>query len=268
MLQEENKNAATVNVSSYKSFPKNHHNESDVGKLFQAADPTAVPAIPLPSKRMLGRPESNVNNGVIGGYTDVEDPWQTTTQSAQEGEKIEFKSRHSMKKRLSELEPEDMISPITGNRVADYGHWAEDLKAKRAAALAAEEESEDDDTEQDPLLKRLQTQLASRGAKGIVGLARLFKIMDDDGSGSLCFAEFKKAMRDCKMVLTEMELLVLFKRFDRENTGAITYNNFLTAITVCDPVHIFIYLLQLTQHTCTNALHNTGNAQQAAQKAR
>ena len=203
-----------------------------MGKLFKPADPTAVPPIPLPSKRMLGSSQSNQNNGVIGGYTDVADPWQTTTQSAQEGEKIEFKSRHSMKKRLSELEPEDMISPITGDRVANYGHWAEDLKAKRAAALAQEEASDEDETEQDPLLKRLKTQLANRGAKGIAGLARLFKIMDDDASGGLCFAEFKKAMRDCQMVLTEMELLVLFIRFDRENTGSISYNNFLTAITV------------------------------------
>lgn len=179
---------------------------------------------------MLGSNQSNQNNGVIGGYTDVNDPWQTTTQSAQEGEKIEFKSKHSMKKRLSSLEPEDMISPITGNRVADYGHWAEDLKNKRAAA--EEEESEEDESEQDPILKRLKTQLASRGAKGIMGLARLFRIMDDDGSGSLSFVEFKKAMKECKMQLSEMELIVLFKRFDRENSGSITYNNFLTAITV------------------------------------
>lgn len=205
----------------------------------------------------------NSSNGVIGGYDDSENHWQTTAQSAQEGEKYS-KGKHSCKKMLSTLEPEDMISPITGARVANYGTWAEDLKAQRAAAQAAEEESDDDETEQDPLMARLKTQLASRGATGIVGLARLFRIMDDDRSNTLSFPEFKKAMRECKVVLSEVELVVLFKRFgklllrvinnltycmlclqlnksstDKEGSGSISYNSFLTAITVSasSPLH-------------------------------
>lgn len=154
----------------------------------------------------------NNSNAVIGGYDDSENHWQTTAQSAQEGEKYS-KGKHSCKKMMSTLEPEDMISPITGNRVANYGTWAEDLKAQRAAAQQAAEESDDDDTEQDPLMARLKAQLVARGATGIVGLARLFKIMDDDGSNTLSFPEFKKAMRECKVVLSEVELVVLFKRF-------------------------------------------------------
>jgi hypothetical protein len=202
---------------------------------------------------------SNEGNAVIGGYEDG-DRWQTTAQAAQEGEKY-AKGKQSCKKRLTNLQPEDMISPITGNRVADYGTWAEDLKAKQAAALAEEEEESDEDAaDEDPLLKKLKTQLNARGAKGILGMGRLFRIMDDDGSNSLSFAEFRKAMKECKMVLSEVELLVLFKRFgtpstfefvdrvdfcftlpmgnlcpahtDKGNTGSISYNNFLTALTV------------------------------------
>jgi calcyphosin len=36
----------------------------------------------------------------------------------------------------------------------------------------------------------------ARGASGIKGLARAFKIMDDDNSRSLSFKEFKKGMND------------------------------------------------------------------------
>ena len=42
----------------------------------------------------------------------------------------------------------------------------------------------------------LKDKLASRGARGFIGLQRQFKIMDDDGSKTLNKAEFDKAMHD------------------------------------------------------------------------
>jgi len=46
------------------------------------------------------------------------------------------------------------------------------------------------------LIERFRKALKSRGAHGIVGLARQFKIADDNGSGTLDFLEFKKAIYD------------------------------------------------------------------------
>lgn len=46
------------------------------------------------------------------------------------------------------------------------------------------------------LAEQLKTKLASRGARGIIGLQRQFKIMDDDNSKSLNKYEFNKAMTD------------------------------------------------------------------------
>ena len=204
---------AAPNVSGYKSFKNNHQAASNVGKLFQTPDENEMPPIDLPGRRMLGSNNmSNQGNGVIGGYDDENERWHTTTQAAQEGEPY-HKNKQSCKKRLTSLNPEDMISPITGGRIADYGTWAEDLKIKQAAALAGEEESDEEDPDEDPLMKKLKVQLNSRGAKGIQGLGRLFRIMDDDGSNSLSFVEFRKAMKEVKMVLSEVELMVLFKRF-------------------------------------------------------
>ncbi len=41
--------------------------------------------------------------------------------------------------------------------------------------------------------------MASRGARGIFGLKRVFKIMDDDGSGYLDKNEFAKALKDYRV---------------------------------------------------------------------
>ena len=53
------------------------------------------------------------------------------------------------------------------------------------------------------ILDNLKKQLSQRGARGIIGLQRKFKIMDDDGSQSLSFAEFKKAMQECALSLND-----------------------------------------------------------------
>tara|TARA_B110000305_G_C19347066_1_gene592300 strand:+ start:536 stop:691 length:156 start_codon:yes stop_codon:yes gene_type:complete len=42
-----------------------------------------------------------------------------------------------------------------------------------------------------------------RGAKGIIGLQRVFKICDDDESGALNRAEFSKALRQYKIEISD-----------------------------------------------------------------
>ena len=46
------------------------------------------------------------------------------------------------------------------------------------------------------LAQAIKNKLASRGAKGLIGLQRQFKIMDDDNSKNLNKAEFNKAIQD------------------------------------------------------------------------
>lgn len=173
-----------------------------------------MPTIPLPGKRILGSTNaSNANNGVIGGYDDTADHWQTTTKAAQEGEQYQ-KAKPGTKKRLTSFQPEDLISPITGNRIADYGTWAEDIKNKERNQNVEEyEESDEEVTEEDALLNKLKLQLNKRGGTGILGMARIFRLMDDDNSKSLSFKEFRNAMKQYQLTLSEVEVLVLFKRF-------------------------------------------------------
>jgi hypothetical protein len=55
----------------------------------------------------------------------------------------------------------------------------------------------------DSILEELKKNLATRGVRGIVGLARKFRIMDDDNSGVLSMSEFKKGMRETSLELSE-----------------------------------------------------------------
>lgn len=46
------------------------------------------------------------------------------------------------------------------------------------------------------LVAKVRTKLASRGARGIIGMGKQFRIFDDDNSRSLDFSEFTKAMKE------------------------------------------------------------------------
>jgi Ca2+-binding EF-hand superfamily protein len=51
--------------------------------------------------------------------------------------------------------------------------------------------------------------------------------MDDDGSKSLNMAEFKKAMRECALDLSDGELRMLFQFFDKDGGGTIDFEEFM-----------------------------------------
>lgn len=187
---------------------------------------------PPGSNKRMNTAAMQVNPDLLGGVPPDGDPYVTTTQLLNQGKSTNEAKHASAKKMIGTgFEPELMISPITGERVADYGDWAEQLKKKRSMANQPQVEDEPEEDNHDPLMSKLKKTMNKRGAKGIIGLARLFKIMDDDGSNSLSFAEFKKAMKELAMDLSDVELIMLFKRFDQAGTGAIQYNDFLKTIT-------------------------------------
>lgn len=67
------------------------------------------------------------NDGMIGGINDG-NRWQTSTQIANQGQKSHLDRKlNPAKKLVGPSEPEDMISPITGQRMLNYGTWAGQL---------------------------------------------------------------------------------------------------------------------------------------------
>jgi calcyphosin len=77
---------------------------------------------------------------------------------------------------------------------------------------------------------QLRNKLGSRGARGVIGLQRQFRIMDDDGSKSLNQYEFTKAMNDFQLNFSQSEIGILFKFFDVSGDGTISYDEFLRAV--------------------------------------
>jgi Ca2+-binding EF-hand superfamily protein len=80
-------------------------------------------------------------------------------------------------------------------------------------------------------IRNLREKLATRGARGLIGLARQFKIMDDDNSHSVDFYEFSKAIKDYRVDVPESDLQLLFTYVDRDGSGSVDYEEFLRAIT-------------------------------------
>jgi len=64
----------------------------------------------------------------------------------------------------------------------------------------------------------------------MIGLQRIFKIMDDDNSKSLSKAEFKKGCNDMRVDVPQESLDVLFTAFDINRDGTISYDEFIRIV--------------------------------------
>ena len=80
------------------------------------------------------------------------------------------------------------------------------------------------------LMAKVKTKLASRGARGIIGMGKQFKIFDDNNNRSLDFYEFTKAMKEQMLGLTELDIKSLFDAFDRNRDGSVDYDEFVRVI--------------------------------------
>jgi len=80
------------------------------------------------------------------------------------------------------------------------------------------------------LVEAFRKALAKRGGRGIFGLARQFKIADDDRSKSLDIEEFKKCVHDFRVGIKPTDSERLFKIFDRDSSGSIDYDEFLRGV--------------------------------------
>ena len=58
----------------------------------------------------------------------------------------------------------------------------------------------------------------------------MFRAMDRNRNGSLSPVEFKYAMRDYGLTLTELEVTQIVKHFDTNKDGQLSFDEFLRAI--------------------------------------
>ena len=79
-------------------------------------------------------------------------------------------------------------------------------------------------------LEKLRQELISRGSSGIIGIQRKFRIIDDDNSKSLNLVEFKKALKESNVNLSDSEVSQLFNYFDTNKNGLIEFDEFIVAV--------------------------------------
>ncbi|KAH8417952.1 hypothetical protein KR222_009033, partial [Zaprionus bogoriensis] len=94
--------------------------------------------------------------------------------------------------------------------------------AKRELANGQEKDS----------IYKLRLHCYTRGATGIMGLARAFRVMDEDGSKTLNQEEFKNGINNLRLDLTDSDIDDLFKRFDTDGNGTINMTEFLLKLRV------------------------------------
>ncbi len=80
------------------------------------------------------------------------------------------------------------------------------------------------------MMDLFRDRIKARGVRGIFGLQRIFKIMDDDESGCLSQYEFSKACRDFKIGISADNLPIIFDAFDLNHDGTLSIDEFLMAI--------------------------------------
>lgn len=80
---------------------------------------------------------------------------------------------------------------------------------------------------EDPNVVALREMCLKRGASGIKGIARQFRIMDDDRNKSLSFEEFNEGIHDFGLVLSVEQAKAVFKAFDSDQQGTIGFEEFL-----------------------------------------
>ncbi len=74
--------------------------------------------------------------------------------------------------------------------------------------------------------------LKQRGTLGIRGLARLFKIMDNNGNRQLDINEFGQGLAEHGIGLNQEQVQTIFNHFDRNKNGQVDFDEFLRAIRV------------------------------------
>ncbi len=80
------------------------------------------------------------------------------------------------------------------------------------------------------LFQKLKAKLATRGARGMIGLGKQFRIFDDNNSRSLDNDEFKKAMTEQMLGFSQTDIQTLFNYFDRSGDGSVDYDEFIRTI--------------------------------------
>jgi len=76
----------------------------------------------------------------------------------------------------------------------------------------------------------VKAKILARGANGIKGVARVMRIMDDNGNKKLNMEEFDEGLRDYGLDLSKDQLTNCFRAIDTDGNGFLSFDEFLVAL--------------------------------------
>jgi Ca2+-binding EF-hand superfamily protein len=79
-------------------------------------------------------------------------------------------------------------------------------------------------------ISRIRDKCVNRGERGLFSLQRIFKTFDTSGNGLLEFKEFKTAVKDFKLDLSDEDIQSIFNHFDKNNDGVLDMKEFMDMI--------------------------------------
>lgn len=80
------------------------------------------------------------------------------------------------------------------------------------------------------LIETLRAACLERGASGIHGIGRTFRVIDDNRSRTLDREELKNGLSDFGVTMTSAEVNQLFNELDKDKSGLISFDEFLQAL--------------------------------------
>jgi Ca2+-binding EF-hand superfamily protein len=80
------------------------------------------------------------------------------------------------------------------------------------------------------LINDIKEKIKARGTLGIRGLARMFKILDNNGNRQIDLEEFYWGIKELGIGLSEAEASSVLAAFDRDGSGTVNFDEFLRAL--------------------------------------
>jgi Ca2+-binding EF-hand superfamily protein len=80
------------------------------------------------------------------------------------------------------------------------------------------------------IFAKFRNKLSQRGSRDIVGISRAFRLCDSDKNSLIDGNEFERICKDYQIGLNEFEISSLFRNFDKNGNGQISYDEFLKGL--------------------------------------
>lgn len=135
----------------------------------------------------------------------------------------------STKKTLTMIREKDGITTgdVGQRRQGSQNFWRFVMSSDPAAA---EDKRQFLPMTADGILAKIKAAIRARGNTSFRSLGRTFRGMDDRGDGVLDQADFKWGLADYGISLTDDEFSVLLRRFDTNNDGVVSFDEFIEVL--------------------------------------